>query len=349
MVGANLGLLGRGRQLIREAFAVTPLQAAAHGSRRAWRLRGAPVLVAVLCTLQCASSANAQQAGSRQSAPQPQAAGVPANTTVVPRSAGEPRNNPSLGEVTLVAFLTDEGQRIDQGLVWRAFQEQPGAAGTRPRIVGTWREASPSIKLAPGDYVVNVAFGRAHLTRRISVQAGTPTQQRFVLNVGGLRITARVANGEPAPERAVSYEIFSGETDQLGARARVMGGVRPGLIVRLNAGIYHIVSTYGDANASVRADINVEAGKLTEAAISHTGARVTFKLVTRAGGEAQTDAQWGVFNAQGEPVKESVGALPTHILAPGAYVVTAKHSGRSFRRDFTVRPGETTQVEVVMQ
>jgi hypothetical protein len=117
----------------------------------------------------------------------------------------------------------------------------------------------------------------------------------------------------------------------------------------LNAGIYHVVSIYGDANAIVRADVNVEAGKLTEATVSHTGARVTFKLVTRTGGEAQADAQWGVFNAQGEPVKESVGALPTHILAPGAYVVTAKHSGRSFRRDFTVRAGETTQVEVVMQ
>ena len=78
----------------------------------------------------------------------------------------------------------------------------------------------------------------------------------------------------------MSYDIFSGETDQQGNRTKVMSGARPGLIVRLNAGIYHIVSTYGDANATVRADINVEAGKLTEATVSHTGARVTFKLVT---------------------------------------------------------------------
>jgi len=307
------------------------------------------------CVTVWTPAAIAQQAGSTwpgtQIERQPATinSGVPTNTTVVPRSATEPRGNANLGEITLSAFLTDDGQRIDQGLVWRAFQEQPGSPTAKPKIVGTWREASPSVKLAPGEYIINVAFGRAHVTRRISVEPGAPAQARFVLNVGGLRVSTLVGNREPAPDRTVSYDIFSGETDQQGNRTKVMSGARPGLIVRLNAGIYHVVSTYGDANAIVRADVNVEAGKLTEAIVSHTGARVTFKLVMRAGGEAQADAQWGVFNAQGEPVKESVGALPTHILAPGAYVVTAKHSGRSFRRDFTVRAGETTQVEVVMQ
>ncbi len=121
------------------------------------------------------------------------------------------------------------------------------------------------------------------------------------------------------------------------------------MIVRLNAGIYHIVSTYGDANAVVQADVTVEPGKLTEASISHLGAKVTFKLVTRAGGEAQADAQWSVLTTQGELVKQSAGALPTHILDPGGYIVTARHSGRSFRRAFTVKAGETAQIEVVMQ
>ena len=329
---------------------------AGNGWRTARARRTLAASLAVVCAVGCGHTARAQQAGGAgppgtQIDRQLQTInpGAPSNTTVVPRSATETKGNPSFGEVTLVAFLTDEGQRIDQGLVWRAFQEQPGAPATKPKIMGTWRDASPSVRLPPGQYIVNVAFGRAHMTRRITIQAGAPAQARFVLNVGGLRVSALVGKGEPAPERAVSYDIFSGETDQLGNRANVMDGVRPGLIVRLNAGLYHVVSTYGDANATVRANINVEAGKLTEATLSHAGARVTFKLVTRAGGEAQADAQWGVLNAQGELIKESVGALPTHILGPGSYVVTAKHSGRSFRRDFTVRAGEAAQIEVVMQ
>jgi hypothetical protein len=273
--------------------------------------------------------------------------GGSSNMTVVPRSAPD-KGGSSTGDITFVAFLTDDGQRIDQGLVWRVYPDQSGTNDAKPKLIGTWRDASPAVKLPPGNYIVNAAFGRAHLTRKIKVEAGVAAQERFVLNAGGLRVTAMVGS-ETAPDRSVSYDILSGDTDQLGNRTRIMSNARPGVIVRLNAGIYHIISTYGDANAVVKADVTVEAGKLTEATINHQGARVTFKLVTRTGGEAQADTQWSVQNANGESVKESVGALPTHILEPGSYVVNAKHGGRSFQRSFTVRANEAAQIEVVMQ
>ena len=128
-----------------------------------------------------------------------------------------------------------------------------------------------------------------------------------------------------------------------------MTGAKPGLIIRLNAGIYQLTSIYGDANAIVRADITVEAGKLTEAALSHAAGKVAFKLVTEPGGDAVPDTQWSIQTPTGEIVKESVGALPTHILAPGTYAAFAKKSGKSYRRDFLLRPGDVVQVEVVAQ
>jgi hypothetical protein len=128
-----------------------------------------------------------------------------------------------------------------------------------------------------------------------------------------------------------------------------MSGVKPGVIIRLNAGIYNVVSTYGDANAIARSDVTVEAGKLTDATLSHAAAKITFKLVTRAGGDAIADTQWQVSTGDRELIKESVGALPTHILAPGTYTVSAKHAGQVFQREFTVQAGETAQVEVLMR
>jgi hypothetical protein len=47
-------------------------------------------------------------------------------------------------------------------------------------------------------------------------------------------------------------------------------------------------------------------------------------------------------------VKESVGALPTHILAPGSYIAVAKSQGKAYQREFALTDGETTQVEVIM-
>jgi hypothetical protein len=272
-------------------------------------------------------------------------------TTVVPQSAPAHRSPSAAGgtQVTLVALLTQDGQRIDQGLVWRVFQASKTGPDGKSSLISVHREASPALKLPPGDYIVNAAFGRANLTRRISVKPGMTSVESFILNAGGLRLTARVGKGEPAPSNSVSYDVYSDERDQFGNRAKIMGGAKPGLILRLNSGIYHIVSTYGDANAVVSADITVEAGKLTEATVSHAAAKATFKLVTRAGGEALADTQWSIVNANGEVVKESVGALPTHVLAPGSYTATAKSAGRTFRRDFEVQAGETAQVEVVMQ
>lgn len=289
-------------------------------------------------------------------APQPAAPGAPPvsnNTTILPRSSTEaPKTppHPTGGEVRLMALLTGDGQKIDSGIVWRVYEDKAPKAqkSDKLKLLLTSREAAPTLKLVPGFYVVNASFGRAHLTRKITVKTGAPAIEQFVLNAGGLRLTALVGTG-PAPPNTVTYDILAGERDQSDNREVIISGVKPGLIIRLNAGIYHIVSTYGGANASVRADVTVEAGKLTEASVTHTAGTVTFKLVTRTGGEALPDTHWTVQSPDGHLIKESVGALPTHILAPGSYTVLAKSSGKVFRREFTVKSGDVSQVEVMLE
>lgn len=251
------------------------------------------------------------------------------------------------GRVTLIALVTEDGQRIENGLVWRIFGAR-GADG-KPRITATHRDASPVLPLAPGDYLVNVAYGRANVTRRITVQPGTPSTEQFMLNVGLLRVTALLGANQPAPANAVAFDVLSDERDQFGQRLKVISGGRPGRQFRLNSGVYQLVSTYGDANAVVQADLTVEPGKLTEATVIHQAGRVTLKLVRRAGGEAIADTQWSIINRQGDIVKESAGALPTHLLAPGTYTVSARSQGEAYRRTFAVRPGETAQIEVMAQ
>ena len=48
-------------------------------------------------------------------------------------------------------------------------------------------------------------------------------------------------------------------------------------------------------------------------------------------------------------MKESLGALPTHILQAGTYTAVAKQEAASFSQVFTVTPGEVRQIEVVMK
>jgi hypothetical protein len=266
------------------------------------------------------------------------------NTSAVARSSTEA--NQGQVAITLSAILSDDGQSIDQGLVWHIFRDRAGPDGKMP-LVKQSRDAAPTLRLDPGDYLINAAFGRATLTRKIGVVAGQPRVEKFNLNAGGLKVKALLANGEPAPERSVTYDVLNEERDQSGNRVKVITAAKPGLIIRLNAGVYQVVSTYGDANARVRAEVAVEPGKLSEMALSHTGTKVTFKLVGREGGEALADVAWSIIDTKAETVKETVGALPTHILAAGRYAVLAKHQGKTYRAEFTAKPGEQAVVEVI--
>jgi hypothetical protein len=282
-------------------------------------------------------------------AEQPKELNLPANTTVVPRKAPDaPVTGEPNAHINLLALLTADGQQIDQGIVWRLYSDDGSIPKGQTKLLMTLSEPSPTVQLKPGDYIVNAAFGRADVTRKIKVTAGETMSEKFVLNAGGLRVKVTVDGTAPSPN-AAAFDIYSGERDQSDNRTKVVGAAKPGVVVRLNAGIYRIVSTYGDANATVEADVTVEAGKLTEATVAHSAARVTFKLVARLGGEALPDTQWTVQTREGQVVKRSVGALPTHILAPGTYTIFGKSGNKTYKRDFTIAAGENTQVEVLMQ
>src|SRR5690606_29555673 len=138
----------------------------------------------------------------------------------------------------------------------------PGNHEVTPTLLETHDKASPSLELKPGNYINNAAFGRAHLTRYLSVAAGDAGTEKFVINAGGLRVQALISN-KNAAANTTYFDIYEGERNQLGERNLVMSSAAPGVVIRLNAGIYHIVSTYGDSNAKVAADVTVEAGKLT--------------------------------------------------------------------------------------
>ena len=299
--------------------------------------------VLILASMATAGAAQAQNAVPQPPPPQSGWAPVTANSSAMPRSV---ESAAGLVQVSLSAILSDEGQPIDQGLVWHIFRDRAGPDGKLP-LVKQLREAAPAVKLEPGDYMINAAFGRATLTRKISVAAGVPMMEKFNLNAGGLRLNAILTNGEPAPDRSVAYDILNEERDQSGNRVKVISGAKPGLIIRLNAGVYQLVSTYGDANARVRAEVAIEPGKLSDVALSHNGTKVTFKLVGREGGEALADVSWSIVDTKAEIVKETVGALPTHILAAGRYAVLAKHLGKTYRAEFTAKAGEQAVVEVI--
>jgi hypothetical protein len=255
---------------------------------------------------------------------------------------------PTAKDIELEAHLTDKGNSVEQGLTWRVFSPIPGSDGKLP-LVATSEGGSAAFQLIPGEYFVNVAFGRAGATRKIRVaEAGLPEKQVLVLDAGGVMLNAVSGSDVRIPPGELSFSIFSADSKEDGERALVVADVKPNTVVRLNTGTYHVVSNYGSVNAVIRADIQVEAGKLTEATIQHRAAKLTLKLVSEPGGEAIADTAWSILTSSGDVVSESVGAFPTLVLAEGGYSAVARNNEKIFQRDFTVKAGVNTDVEVLL-
>jgi predicted dinucleotide-utilizing enzyme len=167
----------------------------------------------------------------------------------------------------------------------------------------------------------------------------------MLLAAGGLRFQATIGD-QPIPHAKVSYTIYVPSAGDPEGR-QLASNIHSGEIVRLAEGIYHVVSTYGDTNATVRADLKVESGKLTDATLRHRAATMTLKLVETAGGEALADTSWSVLSPGGDIVQEAVGAFATMTLAEGVYSVVARHAGKTYSRDFKVETGRDGDVEVL--
>lgn len=295
----------------------------------------APLFVAM-----CIPSVNAQQGNS-----EPLDVKVPGLSEYAAPQQSGPLALGDAGKVTLSARLTEESDEIPRGLVWRVFAPEPGPDGTLPLVASS--EGGTSVfALSPGSYLVHAAYGRAGATKRITVGRDTK-QESLVLDAGGLKLDAVLSGGIRIPPKRLRFSIYEEHPDATGERPLIVPDVRAGSVVRLNAGTYHVVSTYGSVNAVIRSDIRVEAGELTEATVEHRAAQLTMKLVREPGGEAIADTAWSIFTETGEIVRETVGAYASMVLAEGQYTVVAKNRDRIYQRDFIVAPGRNRDVELL--
>jgi hypothetical protein len=250
----------------------------------------------------------------------------------------------AIGQVTLNASAAFAGSNepIRSGLVWRVYEDRGDAS--QPNIVGRSSSPGPSFTLAPGNYIVHVAYGFASASKRISVQRGN-LNERLAINAGALQLKGAVGPS-PIPPNRVTFSVYVPEAQNSEGRL-VIADAKANDMIRLPEGTYHVVSTYGDANAIMRSDLKVESGRVTEATLNHRAATVTLKLVGSAGGEAFAGTAFSVLTPGGDVIREAIGAFPSVTLAEGEYVLIARHEGKVFTREFKIESGLDRDIEII--
>jgi hypothetical protein len=233
---------------------------------------------------------------------------------------------------------------ITGGLHWRIYPDKPDQNGAF-RVLREERAAAPIFVLPPGGYVVHVTFGLASATRRVQLRQET-VREVFEIPAGGARFEGKVGDSKIPPGQ-ITFDVFRGSQFEGGEKRAMVQGVTTSDVLLLPEGTYHVVSNYGDSNATVRSDIRVQAGRLTDVVINHRAAVITLKLVNEKGGEALANTGWSVLTPGGDLVKEAIGAFPKVVLAEGEYSVVARNEGKVYNGKFKVEPGVDREIEVM--
>lgn len=282
-----------------------------------------------------------------------------AQQSLVQPGPGAPRLGPSItgpalppslppaepdAQLSLSAILTAAATPLQDGLVWRIFDDR--GEGTRPVIVARSNEAEPHFTLPPGAYVATVTYGFASASKRI-VLGGQAMSDTLRIAAGALRLSGAVGDVK-IPADQVTFSLFVPVGTNSEGRL-VRSDIHTGEVLRLPEGTYHVVSTYGESNAIQRADLKVENGKVTEATLNHRAATVTLKLVAAPGSEAFAGTAFSVLTPGGDTIREAIGAFPQVTLAEGDYVLIARHDGQVYTREFKVESGIDRDIEVIVK
>lgn len=264
---------------------------------------------------------------------------------------------PGQGVLHLSAVLPGSSTPLPSGLHWTIIADAPDT-GANHGIAAQSNEAQPALTLPDGDYVVHLGYGFASQMKRVKV-ADKVASERLTVNAGALAIEGRLGDEIIGPDK-LNISIYVPEHGNPQAKL-VTANVRPGQVVRLPEGMYHIVSTYLDTvgvgslapvsntNSVVNADLRVQAGKLLDATVKHRAAVETLKLVNAPGGEALADTSFTILTPGGDVVRELIGAFPSLVLAEGDYIAIARHGGRTYQSEFKVESGVDRDVEVPTQ
>ncbi len=248
--------------------------------------------------------------------------------------------------VLLQARLSDEGPVIEDGVEWRIFSASSATTGELEELVYSFG-GPKAFDIEPGEYYVHAAYGHAGAVRKISV-GSISLREEFTLNAGGLKLDATSSSDVRIPDRLLRFDVYEEEILENGNRKLLARNVKPKEIIAFPVGTYHVVSRFGDHNATVRADLRVSLGKLTNAVLQHRAAIITFRLVRQLGGDAVADTAWSILTENGEVIQESTSTFPTLVLAEGNYTAIARHNDAVYSEDFLVRSGFNTDVEVLV-
>lgn len=244
----------------------------------------------------------------------------------------------------LALRLGPGGADVTDGIAWTVKHDgREVYSGSAPR---------PALDLAPGSYVVTATSGGITAEHNIEVAADGPTAAVLDLGAGIVRISLQAGTGAAAIDDTF-YTVYKSDpaTGAQLATVAVGRGSPPPLL--LPAGSYRALFEQGLAR--IERALAVEAGREITTNIAFDIGTLSVAARAVEGGPVLDDVY--ITIAEDDPeapggrreITTSAAAEPVFTLRAGLYHLQVEHGGAVATAEATVRGGEATAAEVIVQ
>ena len=249
------------------------------------------------------------------------------------------------------ALLSAGGQPLDRGMRWDVYEGEAGIDGKRKRVIGNY-EARPNFKLKPGAYKVVAKHGNAASSLDLIVASETEARvHEIVLNAGRLVLEGALAEGMPALQKGLRWDVYQAEKNIDGKRQRVNGNYDRRPVFTLPAGRYHVVGKHG--NAQVATDVEIKPGQREELSlVFNAGLAVMSAKFADSGPAVKRGMRWDVYAAEKDisgkrrRINGNYDTSPTFILPEGRYHVVAKRGNAVRSSELQVTAGKRSELNI---
>ncbi len=245
------------------------------------------------------------------------------------------------GLLSAKAVQEEGGEPIKQAYIY-VDELTPGVDGKRKKI--TAGNQRTLFTVPAGKYFVTAKHGKAAVGQEFEVTAGQRTDAVIVLASGLLQIEVLAEEGGQ-PQSNAFVTIFENELQADGTRRQVTGG-NPRRKFSLPAGKYFVVAKVG--KASVGQEIDVTAGKLTEASLVVGVGALKASVIPADGGKPLDKAFITILELDkqldGSRKQVTAGSVRrTFKLPAGKYQVVAKVDSARTATEVEISAGKLTE------
>lgn len=278
----------------------------------------------------------------------PAAAPMLASFDALPLDA--PAANAATVVLKLQAIVVTGAKPIKDPIAWTVVR--PATEGKPAVAVARVSKAEPTIKLPPGNYIVEANWNGMRSQREVGLVAGKPSTQLFNFNSGAIKMKMILYTGAEVVNKPVQWDIYphkKGLGGNLDPATRVASVNAPQQDFVLPAGQYIIRASYNGTTADLV--VPIEAGHTYKYTINLYAANVKFAPVGAKG----EDIVWSVFKQKPDAagnrvlVQTRTGNSPTILLREGNYIVAAQQGSKSGEAMLQVSAGTKPTVKVTLQ